>query len=124
MTKPLILIIEDHPTVSVVFSQALRDFHFDVEIIANGRKALDRLQNVTPQLLLLDLHLPHVSGQQILQHIRQIDRFANTKVILMTADVLAYDNISQTDETILLKPISIHTLRDLVKDLNGVDKHQ
>src|SRR5689334_10309619 len=85
MNKPLALIIEDEFDLSEIYSKALQGGGFETEIIRDGKAALSRLTGNPPALVILDLHLPHVEGADILQHIRANDAFKGTSVIITTA---------------------------------------
>ena len=68
--KPLALVIEDSEDVAIVFHTAMERAGFESEIISDGAVALERLAEIVPDLVILDLHLPGVSGEQILKFIR------------------------------------------------------
>ena len=74
----LALIIEDDEDLASIFAEALRGVGFEVEIIADGQAAQERLRNgITPFLILLDMHLPHISGADLLTNIiKKEDRFS------------------------------------------------
>ncbi len=113
MTKPYALIIEDNQDLADIFALALQGAKFETEIILDGQTALERLAEITPDLVLLDLHLPHVPGKKILRHIRADERLSETLVVVVTADAqLAQELDMQTDVT-LLKPVSPSQLRTL-----------
>ena len=63
--KPLALVIEDDQKQATVFAQALRMAEYETEIIRDGQEALTRLGEVIPALVVLDLHLPKISGKDI-----------------------------------------------------------
>ena len=115
--KPLALVIEDDNRQATVFAQALRMADFETEIIRDGREALNRLSEVVPALVVLDLHLPKVSGKDILEQIRSDDRLAKTRVMLATADPLLAESLRAEVDLVLLKPISFNQLRDLASRL-------
>ncbi len=115
--KPLALIVEDDQKQATVFAQALRMAEFETEIIRDGIQALTRLDTVAPAMVVLDLHLPHVSGRDILQHIRADERLKNIRVILATADPHMAESLRSDADLVLLKPISFSQLRDLAKRL-------
>ncbi|MCK6624022.1 MAG: response regulator [Anaerolineae bacterium] len=115
--NPLALIIEDNEAVAEVFQTALERAQFEIELMRDGRTALDRLAVVTPALVLLDLHLPHVSGQAILRYIRTEERLAKTIVILATADVLKAENLKEEADFILVKPFGFIQLHELAKQI-------
>lgn len=117
----LALIIEDDENQAPIFAQALKMAEYETETIHDGQAALDRLAVVVPDLVLLDMHLPNVSGDTILHHIRADERLANTRVMLATADAYMAENLRDKSDLVLLKPISFTQLRDLAKRLRPPD---
>ncbi len=117
MTNPFALIIEDDPKLATIFAEALQMAEFETEIVQDGKTALARLAATTPAVVVLDLHLPHVPGQDILAQIRADGRLAKTRVMLATADALTAESLRGKADLVLLKPISFHQLRDLAKRL-------
>ncbi len=111
--NPLALIVEDDETLSFIASEALRMAEFDTEIIRDGQTAKDRLLATTPSVVVLDLHLPHVSGEQILDQIRADDRLTKTRVILATADPGTAQMLRPSADLVLIKPYSFTQLREL-----------
>ena len=93
------------------------------EIIQDGEVALARLAETVPHVVLLDLHLPQVSGRTILQHIRTDKRLVNTRVILATADPRTAEMLRDEVSLVLIKPISFIQLRDLASRLRPVDSY-
>ena len=59
MQNPLALVIEDDVPHANLFSEALQKAGFEIETIRDGQVALTRLAEITPMLVVLDLHLPH-----------------------------------------------------------------
>ncbi len=115
--KPISLIIEDDEDLSVIFSEALNAAGFSTEIIRNGQTAMTRLQAVTPSVVVLDMHLPQVAGTQILSFIRSEGRLNATSIVVTTADALMGDQVRETADFVLIKPISFGQLRDLTTRL-------
>lgn len=115
MTKPLALIIEDDPKLGDIFSLSLQAAEFETELVTDGDMARTRLAQVVPHVIVLDLHLPHISGEQLLQQIRADHRLNDTKVMLATADSQAANYLQAESDLVLLKPISPTQLRDLAK---------
>lgn len=115
----LALIIEDDEDLASIFVEALRGVGFEVEQIADGRTGQQRLKHgPPPYLILLDMHLPHVSGADLLTNIiRKDERFANTIVIITTADARMGEAYTEQADFVLIKPISFVQLRDLTSRL-------
>ncbi|HET89431.1 MAG TPA: response regulator [Chloroflexi bacterium] len=115
--KPLALIIEDDPDAATIFSEALKAAGFEVEVIATGDRALERLSITQPVLIVLDMHLPNVAGPDILRYIRSDDQLKEAKVIIATADPRIADELENQATLALLKPISFSQLRDMASRL-------
>ena len=90
MNKPLAFVIEDDPDLSEIFAMTLRSSGFETEVFQDGQAALNRLAGTPPAVILLDLHLPRVTGNTILQNIRANALFAKTSVIVATADPVRF----------------------------------
>ena len=115
----LALIIEDDEDLANIFAEALRGVGFDVELVADGRVAQERLTNGTPPfLILLDMHLPHISGADLLTNvIKKDERFAKSVVIITTADARMGEAYTEQVDFVMIKPISFVQLRDLTSRL-------
>jgi DNA-binding response OmpR family regulator len=114
MTKNLALVIEDDEDLSEIFTKALEQAGFDVETIRDGKAAQSRLgEDAVPNVVALDLHLPHVDGAALLKQIHADERFARTRVILTTADAVQAEFLHDMATIVLVKPISFSQLRDI-----------
>lgn len=117
--NPLALIIEDDIDLASIFSDALQAAEFRTEIIIDGAVAERRLKEVVPQLVVLDLHLPHVSGELLLRQIRSTPVLAGVKVVIASADPITADLLSAESDLVLVKPVSFGQLRDLAQRLRS-----
>lgn len=115
----LALIIEDDEDLANIFAEALRGVGFEVEHAADGEKGKERLQNGTPPyLILLDMHIPHISGGDLLTNvIKQDAKFEKTMVIITTADARMGEAYRDQADFVMIKPISFVQLRDLTARL-------
>ena len=115
----LALIIEDDEDLANIFAEALRGVGFQVEHVVDGRVGQQRLkQDPPPYLILLDMHLPHISGADLLTNIiRKDERLANTIVIITTADARMGEAYTEQVDFVMIKPISFVQLRDLTSRL-------
>lgn len=117
MNKPFALIVEDDPQLGNIFTLALETADFVSELIADGELAQRRLKEIAPDVIVLDLHLPNVSGELLLQQIKADERLAQSRVIVVTADARMGGYLRKQTDLLLLKPISPTQLRDLAKRL-------
>lgn len=112
------LIIEDDEDLASIFAEALRGVGFEVEHVADGKVAQERLKSGSaPFLVLLDMHLPHISGGQLLTQIKEDGRFADTTIIITTADARMGEAYADQVDFVMIKPISFVQLRDLTSRL-------
>lgn len=112
-TEPTALIIEDDPDLVNIFARALELSGYQTQTTVDGEGAMALLADFVPDIVVLDLHLPGISGKEILHHIRSNGRFQKTRIILATADYQTADDLRDDADLILLKPISFKQLRDL-----------
>lgn len=112
------LVIEDDPDLAAIFSRALQVGGFSTESATNGKKALSFLEHQTPNIIVLDLHLPDMDGMEILYKIRANERLAKTKVIVASADAQLVKLADHMADLILIKPVSVSQLKDLALRLD------
>jgi PAS domain S-box-containing protein len=92
-TQAQILIVDDHPTNIRVLSDVLIDYGFAVLVAKDGENALQKLQRVTPDLILLDVLMPGIDGFETCQRIKAQENTQDIPVIFMTALTDAVDKI-------------------------------
>jgi two-component system response regulator RegX3 len=113
----LALVIDDAEEWAAVYSKVLEIIGFETAVIGNGNTAVAELQKLTPVLVLLDLHLPGVSGRDILAFIREQPHLTNTKVILITADIVWAKDLREKADMVLIKPMGFQGMLDAVNTL-------
>lgn len=113
MSKPLALVVEDEKDISVIFAKALHAAGFETEVAHSGDVAIEWLSSNTPDMVVLDLHMPRVAGTDVLQHIRSEPRLADVNVIIATAYPHMAESLHEAADWIFFKPVSFSQLRDL-----------
>ena len=113
--KPFGYIVEDYEDTANVFKWALEMAGYVVELAKDGAVAQHRLTEIVPDLIILDLHMPNVPGDKILEQIRSDERLVDTRVFLATADANMAAQLRDQAELVLLKPISVAQLKDLAE---------
>jgi len=84
MGKDRILIIDDDPLIRWVLSQILIRKHYEVMQASSGKEGLDKFQQMTPDLIFLDINMPGMNGFEVLERIKRMDRSA--LVIMMSGN--------------------------------------
>src|SRR5665811_329042 len=80
-----ILLVEDDDALANVYLMRLQAENFDVRRVSNGEEALAAAVNYKPDLVLLDVMMPKVSGFDVLDILRNTPETANLKIIMLTA---------------------------------------
>ncbi|MCO5060036.1 MAG: response regulator [Rhizobiaceae bacterium] len=122
MPSRRILIVEDEPNIVESLRFILEQAGFFVDIVADGRSALDRLREGDFQAVVLDVMLPGMNGFDVLRSIRADGRTRETPVIVLTAKGQANDR--KTAEAIgasafITKPFSNAEVVERVRELSG-----
>lgn len=117
MSTPLAVVIEDNEDQADILSKALQAAGFATEIIHDGDEAVARLKAIVPDLVLLDLHLPGVSGTGVLLQIRADPRLAGTRVVIATVEPQMANVLRDKVDVVLAKPIEFSRLYDLAVSL-------
>lgn len=119
MVENLALLIEDDEDLSDIFTNALQAAGYQVEAILDGQVAQERLNQVVPKIILLDMHLPHVNGATLLKQIHANEKLKKTRIIITTADNVQAEFYRNMATIVLVKPISFSQLRDISARLLG-----
>ena len=80
-----ILIVDDEPTIVELLEEHLQSEGYDTEHAYSGEEALQALNKVTPDLVILDLMLPGMDGYEVCRLMQQDPRFNHIPVIMLTA---------------------------------------
>ncbi len=106
-----IFIIEDDAILGKIYTEILEFEGHQISWVQDGQEALDTLKKQTPpDLILLDLHLPGLSGREVLTTLQKDARFAQVKVVIATADGFQAKELEYSVDMVLLKPISYEQL--------------
>ena len=80
-----ILVVEDEMSISEVLATALEDDGYRVLTARDGRDALELVQRRPPDVILLDLMLPHIDGRQFIRQCRDRSMTTNIPIIVVSA---------------------------------------
>ncbi|MDA8811796.1 MAG: response regulator transcription factor [Amylibacter sp.] len=83
--KKSVVIIEDEPFIIEALTFLLENEGLVVRSISDGANAIDFIIKSKPNLVILDIMLPNVSGMKILEDIRSMDEISNLPVLMLTA---------------------------------------
>lgn len=83
--KHKILLVEDDESLASVYIERFEAEGFDVRHVANGEEALTNAIEFKPELILLDVMMPKISGFDVLDILRNTPETANVRIVMLTA---------------------------------------
>lgn len=123
-TQKTILLVEDDDNLANVYVMRLQAEGFKVVRVSNGEEALQAALQSKPDLILLDVMMPKVSGFDVLDILRNTPETANAKVIMLTALSQAADRERAqalgVDDYLVKSEVVIADIVDRVKQHLGV----
>src|SRR3990170_8689527 len=117
MSSPTVLVVEDEISFVEALTIGLKREGFRVEVASDGFEALDRFDTVKPDLVLLDVMLPRVSGIDVC---RQLRKRSQVPIIMVTAKGAEIDTVVGLEvgaDDYVTKP---YRLRELVARMRAV----
>ena len=115
-----IMIVEDNELNLRLFCDLLRAHGFEVEPVRDGREALDRAREFEPELVIMDIQMPHISGLELIEQMKQEEALAPVPVLAVTAYAAKGDEERIRDagaEGYVSKPISVMKFVEAVRAL-------
>ncbi len=81
----VVLIVDDQPSSLRILLSFLQDQQFEIRVLQNGRQALEAVQEIKPDIILLDVLMPEMDGLETCRRIKEDKGLADIPVIFMTA---------------------------------------
>jgi CheY-like chemotaxis protein len=114
-----ILVVEDEFDVQQVVADVLRDEGYTVSVCGNGREALVSLSKSPPDVIVMDVMMPLLSGHQVLEEMQKRPGLKDVPVILMS-ETSPRASEPRLWRAFLKKPFRLDQLLDAVTRVSGV----
>ena len=118
--NPRILIVDDNESAAETLFALLASEPYDVTCVASGKEALARMNELTPDVILLDVMMPEMNGFEVCRNLKQSANWRHIPVILLTAYSESKDVAQGLDagaDEFLSKPVSGVELRARVRSM-------
>lgn len=115
MNSPFILVVEDEPSIAEIATLYLKRAGYTVQTAQDGQEALEVIEDQMPDLIILDLMLPHLDGYDLTRWIRDQ---SNVPIIMLTARRSEADRIAGLEmgaDDYVVKPFSPQELVSRVR---------
>lgn len=132
LLRHLVLAVEDNPVLAELITRQLACIGIKADCVSSGREALPKALTGRYDIILLDVHLPDMSGYEVAKIIRQTEKDEHRPakaIIALTAGAMIGDRekaLQSGMDDYLVKPVSIADLRSMIvkwfSKLNGVDQ--
>ena len=115
-----VLVVEDNELNLKLFCDLLRAHEFETEPVRDGREAVEKARAFTPDLIVMDIQLPHVSGLELIEQIKGDEALGGTPIMAVTAYAGREDEDrirAAGADAFVSKPISVARFVDEVNAL-------
>ncbi|MAX33471.1 MAG: two-component system response regulator [Halomonadaceae bacterium] len=115
-----VLVVDDEPNIVLSLEFLMQQAGFEVITAVDGESALTRIAEMPPDLVLLDISLPGISGFDVLERLRAMPSSARLPIIMLTAhgrEVEREKGLALGADDYITKPFSTQALVDKVKAL-------
>jgi len=122
MTEKTVLIVEDEEDAAELFAEMMRVSGFRVLKTSKSASAISMMITEKPDIVLLDIMMPEISGLDILRQMRRDPALANIPVIVVTAKSMPADiknGMEAGASTYLTKPVGFNDLKEAVQHALG-----
>lgn len=122
MTKK-ILIVDDEPNIVISLEFLMKREGFEVSVARDGEEALRKVEESTPDVMLLDVMMPKKTGYEVCQQIRANPSLSGVKIVMLTAkgrDTEVAKGLDLGADAYMTKPFSTKDLVAQVRALLGI----
>lgn len=117
-----ILVVDDEPNIVLSLEFIMQNEGYDVTIAKDGEEALQAIKEKVPDLVLLDIMMPAMSGYEVCQRIRANPEWKNIRIVMLTAKGREVDQekgMAMGADDYITKPFATRDLMARVKMILG-----
>jgi two-component system, OmpR family, alkaline phosphatase synthesis response regulator PhoP len=115
-----ILVVDDDPDIVELLDYNLRKEGYDVQTAPDGRKAVEQARTFLPDLVLMDIMMPHLDGIEAGRQLRALPELRNTYILYLTARSEEYSEVAAFEvgaDDYITKPIKPRALMSRINAL-------
>jgi two-component system cell cycle response regulator DivK len=122
-----ILVVEDNELNLKLFCDLLRAHGYEAEPVRDGREAVDRTRALMPDLIIMDIQMPHITGLELIEQLKADEELKQIPIMAVTAYAAKGDEERIRDagaEGYVSKPISLMRFVESVAGLLAAAKER
>ncbi len=123
-SRKTVLLAEDEPNIVESLNFLLQKAGFEVNVVTDGRQALEQAFNQKPDMLVLDVVLPEIDGYEVLRRLRADQRTQGLPILMLTAKSQSEDRESALKygaDAFMTKPFANAEFTAAVRQLSRAD---
>jgi len=118
--KPVILVVDDDVPILVLMQSLLREFGFEPLTAASGNQAIELARRQRPSLVLLDKHMPGMTGEDVIRALRDDIGLARLPILILSGEPVSKSEItSMRADGAVLKPFDVMALVERIREVLG-----
>ncbi len=116
-----VLIVDDDPVVRILASEFLGSRGYDVETLDNGTECLAKLNKEQPDVLVLDMLMPDLTGIDVLKQLKDNPQTSKIPIVMLSADTdseAVLQNADVSADCYVRKPFSVSEIVQAMEEVN------
>ncbi len=119
--KPVILVVDDDMPILTLMQSLLREFGFEPVVAASGNEAIDIARSRRPSLVLLDKHMPGMSGEEVIRALRDDNGLAELPILILSGEPVSKSDLAALRANgAVLKPFDVTALVKQIREQLGM----
>ncbi|HUF17081.1 MAG TPA: response regulator [Thermoanaerobaculia bacterium] len=116
--RPSILVVDDDQPILLLMKNILTEFHFEARTAGSGVEAIEAVRTAMPDLILLDMNMPGMAGDEVLRQIRQEDGVADVPVLILSGEPVSEEELAELGvRGAVIKPFDLQKLLATIRGL-------
>ena len=116
-SKPIILVVDDDLPILLLMRNLLREFGFDTVTAESGNEALIEVRKRKPSVVLIDKHMPGMSGEEVIRALRAEPGLEGLPILILSGEPVSRSDLQSLGaDGAVLKPFDI---RELIAQLRS-----
>ncbi len=120
MIRKKVLVVDDDPNLIKALTVLLKKEGYDIDTATDGEEAIEKVQEVSPKVMFLDIMMPKKDGFEVCQEVKGSPDTSDTYIIMLSAKAQEEDvkkGIDVGADEYITKPYSIKQILEKVQDL-------
>ncbi len=114
--KPVILVVDDDAPILLLMRSLLREFGFEPLTAASGEEALEAARRDRPALVLLDLNMPGMNGEEVVRALRNESTEGRLPILIVSGAPVSAKELHELDaDGAVLKPFDVPALIEQIR---------